>query len=99
VRALWDLRGRRKQIEEAEAGLETAIKTRMADAAALVGDGWRVTWRRTKDREETDWKAVASALLASMPETERSALVGLHSVVRPGFRPFRIAWEKEGDAS
>ena len=99
VRALWDLRGRRKQIEEAEAGLETAIKTRMADAAALVGDGWRVTWKRTKDREETDWKAVSSALLASMPETERAALVGLHSVVRPGFRPFRIAWEKEGDAS
>lgn len=98
VRALWDLRGRRKQLEENEAVLETAIKTRMADAARLTGDGWAVTWKRTKDREETDWKAVAAGLLAAMPETERAALVGLHSVVRPGFRPFRIAWGKE-DAS
>jgi putative phage-type endonuclease len=98
VRALWDLRGRRRQLEEDEAVLETAIKTRMADAARLVGDGWAVTWKRTKDREETDWKAVATGLLATLPETERVALVGLHSVVRPGFRPFRIAWGKE-DAS
>jgi len=98
VRALWDLRGRRKQLEENEAVLETAIKTRMADAARLTGDGWAVTWKRTKDREETDWKAVATGLLTQLPETERAALVGLHSVVRPGFRPFRIAWGKE-DAS
>ena len=97
VRALWDLRGRRKQIEHDEEVLETAIKTRMATATALVGDGWRVTWKRTKDRTETDWKAVAAAALDALPETERDALVGRHSVVREGFRPFRIAWGKEGE--
>ena len=96
VRALWDLRGRRKVLEESEAVLETAIKTRMADAARLVGDGFAVTWRRTKDREETDWKALAADLLNEyIAETERVALVGAHTVVRPGFRPFRIAWGKE----
>jgi putative phage-type endonuclease len=98
VRALWELRGQRTRLEEDEAVLETAIKTRMADHARLVGDGWSVTWRRTKDREETDWKAVAAGALNALPETERAALVGLHSMVRPGFRPFRIAWGKE-DAS
>jgi putative phage-type endonuclease len=98
VRALWALRGRRKDIEASEAVLETAIKTRMADAARLVGDGWAVTWKRTKDRAETDWKAVADVALNAWPETERSALVGQKTVVREGFRPFRIAFGKE-DAS
>jgi predicted phage-related endonuclease len=98
VRALWDLRGRRKQIEESEAVLETAIKNQMATASALVGDGFRVTWKRTKDRTETDWKALSTGLLAPMPETERAALVGLHSTVREGFRPFRVSMGKE-DAS
>ena len=93
-----DIRARRKALEEDEDVLETAIKTRMADAAALVGDGFRVTWKRTKDRTETDWKSLASGLLAPMPETERAALVGLHSTVREGFRPFRVSMGKE-DAS
>jgi putative phage-type endonuclease len=98
VRALWALRGRRKDIEASEATLETAIKTRMADAARLVGDGWAVTWKRTKDRAETDWKAVADVALNALPEAERAALVGQKTVVREGFRPFRIAFGKE-DAS
>jgi len=97
VRALWDLRGRRRQLEEDENVLEAAIKTRMAEATALVGDGFRVTWKRTKDREETDYRALADALIATVPETERAALVGQHVTVRPGFRPFRVTFEK-GDS-
>ncbi len=53
-----------------------------------------MTWKRTKDATETDWKSIASGLLNALPEPERAALVGLHSTVRPGFRPFRVAWEK-----
>ena len=96
VRALIDLRSRRKALESTEETLEVAIKTRMAEATRLIGDGWSVTWKRTKDTATTDWKAVATGLLAQMPETERAALVGLHTAVREGFRPFRVAW-KEGD--
>ena len=51
---------------------------------------FHVTWKRTKDRTETDWKSLAAGLLHQMPETERAALVGLHSAVREGFRPFRV---------
>lgn len=98
VRALIDLRGRRKQLEEDEGVLEAAIKTRMAEASVMVGDGFRVTWKRTKDRTETDWKSLASGLMAPMPEPERAALVGLHSRSVEGFRPFRVAVGKE-DAS
>jgi putative phage-type endonuclease len=98
VRALWDLRGRRRQLEEDEAVLETAVKTRMATASRLVGDGWTVTWKRTKDGTTTDWKSLASGLLMQLPESDRAAVVGLHSAVREGNRPFRVSWGKE-DAS
>ena len=98
VRALVDLRNRRKALEASEETLEVAIKTRMATATRLVGDGWTVSWKQTASRTETDWKALSTGLLAQLPETERAALVGLHSAVREGFRPFRVAW-KEGDAT
>ena len=97
ARALIDVRGRRKRLEEDEAVLEAAIKARMATASVLVGDGWRATWKRTQDRTETDWRAVAVDALASMPETERAALVGLHTRAVEGFRPFRLALAKGGN--
>lgn len=95
VRALIDTRTSRKRLEENEAALEVAIKARMGDAAILRGDGFHITWKRTKDTEQTDWKSVAAGLLATLPETERTALVGLHSSVRQGFRPFRLVLDKE----
>ena len=95
VRTLVATREQRKALEGQEDAIETAIKTRMADAATLIGSGYRITWRRTKDQTTTDWKLVADGLLRQLPETEREALVGLHSMVRPGFRPFRIALDKE----
>ena len=64
-------------------------------AVMHAGPWWRATWKRTKDREETDWKAVGAELLTPMPETERVALVGRHTTVRQGMRPFRVTAEKE----
>ena len=95
VAALVSLRASRKRMEEDEAQIEAAIKARMADAAVLRGPGWHVTWKRTKDREETDWKNLAHGILSTLPETERTALVGLNTTVRAGFRPFRVVVEKE----
>lgn len=31
----------------------------IGDAAGVQGDGWKITWKRTKDREETQWEQVA----------------------------------------
>jgi putative phage-type endonuclease len=95
VHELSRLRAERHLGETAEEALETAIKTRMADAAVLRGRDFHVTWRRTKDREETDWRSLAEGLLRQLPETERTALVGVHSSVRAGFRPFRLVMAKE----
>jgi hypothetical protein len=97
VLALRDIRERITGLKSTEDTLETAIKTRMAEAAVLVGDGFHVVWRRTKDRQEVDWKELGAALIADRPEAERAALVGQFVTVRPGFRPFRVTFEK-GDS-
>jgi predicted phage-related endonuclease len=95
VRLLWDTRAQRKALQANEEALEDAVKLRMGEFAVLRGQGWHVTWKRTKDREETDWRSLADGLLRQLPETERDALVGIHSSVRQGFRPFRLVMEKE----
>ena len=95
VRALLDTRASIARLEANEDQLKAAIQARIADAAVCRGPGWHITWRRAKDRPETDWKSLASGLLTTLPETERAALVGIHTVVRPGFRPFRIVMDKE----
>jgi len=94
VRALVDVRSRRTDLQHTEDTLEAAIKARMADASRLVGDGWVVSWKRTKDGVETDWKAIAADLMAPLAEPDRAAVVGAHSTVRRGFRPFRVSWGK-----
>ena len=95
ARALLDVRAAIKRHEATEEQLVRAITDRMGDAALLTGSGWHATWRRTKDRSETDWRSLAAGLLETLPETERTALVGLHTSVRPGFRPFRLVGDKE----
>ena len=95
VRALLDIRAHIARMEADEKALKAAIEARMGDAALMTGPGFRVVWKRTKDRTETDWRAIADELLASLAETERSALVGRHVMVRPGMRPLRVTSDKE----
>ena len=73
--------------------LEALIKARMAEATTLVGPGWRIHWKQTKEVATVDWKSVADGLLRTIPEPERTALVGIATTVRPGFRPFRVVRE------
>lgn len=95
VHRLVALREERKHLEAQEESLETTIKSRMGDIATVTGSGYRITWKRTKDVEQTDWKSVADGLLRQLPEPERTALVGIATTVRPGFRPFRVVVDKE----
>lgn len=95
VHALVALRAQRKGMETTEEAIETAIKARMGDAAVLAGQGFRITWKQTKPSEQTDWKSIADGLLRQLPETEAQALVGIHTTVRQGFRPFRVTLDKE----
>jgi putative phage-type endonuclease len=92
---LLRLRALKSEAEEACERIETAVKARMATATRLVGTGWTVTWKRTKDAEMVDWKSIADGLLRQLPEPERTAFVGMHTTVREGFRPFRVVVSKE----
>lgn len=91
---LLRLRALKKDAEDACDRIETAVKARMGTATRLTGSGWSVTWKRTKDSEQVDWKSCADGLLRQLPESERSALVGIYTTVREGFRPFRVTVEK-----
>ena len=95
VRYLAGVRAQIKTLEGVKDQAEAAIMDRMGPATLLSGDGFHVTWKRTKDRESTDWKSLASGLLRTLPETESTALVGLHTTVSPGFRPLRVVIDKE----
>lgn len=97
VADLVSLRGRRKDMEQEEEQLETAIKTRMGETAKLRGTNFTVTWRRTKDRAVTDWRPIAEGLLKTCSAEEREALLGLYSRTEPGFRPFRIVLSDKAD--
>ncbi len=94
VKALLDYK---TQVTAAEAeieAIETAIKTRMAAATRLQGPGWHVSWKRTKDREEVNWRQLAEGLLTTLPEAERAALVSIQTTVKDGPRPFHVTVEK-----
>jgi putative phage-type endonuclease len=95
VRTLVALRDRRKALEADEDTIQSAIKRRMGEVAVLRGSDWHVTWKTTKPQVNTDWRSLAAGLLRQLPETERDALVGLHSETKPGFRPLRVVLDKE----
>lgn len=94
VHALLDVRGRLADLKATSESLEAAVKARMAEATRLSGEGFAITWKRTKDRTETDWRALSEELLADMPEPDRAAVVGRHVMVQAGFRPFRVTTTK-----
>ena len=95
VRALLDIRAHIARMEADEKRLKAAIEARMGDAAVMTGPGFRVTWKRTKDREEQDWRAIAEEAIAPLAESDRAAIVGRHVIVRAGMRPLRVTSDKE----
>ena len=94
VIALLDLRAQIARHEATEKALKAAIEARMGTAAVMTGPGFRVTWKRTRDQEVTDWKAVAGSLLATLSETDRATAVAPHITVRPGRRPLRVTSDR-----
>lgn len=59
--------------------IDQRIQTAMKTAAVLIGPGWRVSWRQSKDRRVVDWPAVEAAV----PD-----VVAAHASLKPGSRPF-----------
>lgn len=85
VTELADLKEQLKAIQEQIDQRELKIMQAMGDAEALEHQGKTlVTWKQTKPRLVTDWRAVAEEIGA--PEE----VVARHTVEREGARVFRI---------
>lgn len=92
--------------ETRKAELEAEIKAFMGTASRLVVPGvGEVTWKVTKDRETTDWKAYALALetvvrgLTAESRVDVAPLIAdaraRHTETKPGPRVFRPKFEEE----
>lgn len=88
-------------------GLEAAVKESMGEAAKLIGPGFSISYRKSKDREAVNWEAIAAAYRTIIedgipaPHTQADVselldtLVGLHSSEVTGPRVFRPTWKGE----
>ncbi len=63
------------------------IVERMADASILEGSGCRVSYKTSKDRNNTAWQAVSEALNAP------ANLIAKHTKIVKGSRSFRPTWK------
>lgn len=105
VAIVWALRLDRARealgvAEKEKATTENGMKEIIGERVGLVGDGWRATWKATKDRRVVDWKGVAVTLSAALDSLDRSEFVqGVvqdHTEDEPGSRRFLFTKRKRG---
>lgn len=98
IRTLRAVRREQDAVEAQRSELEARIKAAMLAAGASVirlPGVAEIPWRPTKDRETTDWKAVAQQMEVENPDVF-AALVANHTTTKasaPRFGPPR--WEEE----
>ncbi len=97
---------RRKEKEAATyAELVTAqLKESMVGGYSLRGDGFRISWKPTKERTRIGWEQVAQAYRrviekAGVPDLELDAIQSLYTTTEQGSRPFRVTWTDEEEAA
>jgi putative phage-type endonuclease len=82
--------GLRDELESEIAALKAQLQAVMGPATALVIPGvGRITWKATKGRAETDWRAMAEQWLPSPRH------VAEFTTTKPGSRRFLPRWEEE----
>lgn len=85
----------KKEAEAREAELKQRLMLAMGETQKLDGPGWRVSWKRSKDRVVTHWDLIAKGLLNQQDEETASALVSMHSDIEEGRRPFLFTTTEE----
>lgn len=86
VEKLRQIKQQQAALDAEREQLELKIQLQMRDAATALDSTGRTlaTWRQNKERQTTDWQAVAQALGAS------PALIEQHTRTEPGARVFRL---------
>jgi len=80
--------------ERAEEELKQRVMTAMGGDGGWLGDGWRISYKATKDRAATKWELIAKGLSRLVDDEEWQALVGLQTEIKPGSRVFRVTTEE-----
>jgi len=80
-----------------EEALKAAIQTRMGPASRLLYRGGAITWRRTKEITETDWKSLANDALVELADPiTTEGLIVKHTTFQPGVRRFVVREDAAG---
>lgn len=69
---------------------ENTMKAALGEAEGVHGDGWKASWRRTRNSQTTDWEAVARGLAGQIPDgvTRLEVEIAAGTIEKPGFRRF-----------
>lgn len=79
--------------------VQNLIKQDIGDHQGIVSSIGRITWRKSKDREVTDWKAafnyLADDFTGDINKTSKQIIIDKYTTITPGARVFRPYWKKE----
>lgn len=94
------LRMARREFKEAEAVYNmwcARVKAAIGEHAGILGRDYKVTWKRSKDGEAINWKALAQGLLQALPPAQQKQLVSIQTNDVPGSRRFLQTFPGEKD--
>lgn len=90
VGILLDVRRKIAELEETDDKICVALQLRMATAAVMTGDGFRITWKQSKPTNKVQWKELAEELLSRLPDEDRAPIIESKTTQREGSRPFIV---------
>ena len=81
-----------KGLEERESEIKAEVMAVLGEADTLVRGGQKLcTWKSSKDRDVTDWKAAFEELARTEEPSHIASIVARHTETKPGNRVFRVA--------
>jgi len=98
---LWEAHQQLDTWQERYETLANALKLCIGDRAGIQGTidnlSWKLTWKKTKDTQKVDWKAVVDELCQRIPDMEGTIrdIIEAHTTTIPGARRFLPSWPKE----
>jgi putative phage-type endonuclease len=88
VMAYEDARQVASDAEKAKKAAAAVLQTAIGGHAGIQGDGYKVTWKQTRDKTVTDYKEIVEAVGVS-EET-----IAKHTRTKPGYRTMRVTVKK-----
>lgn len=86
--AYFQMAAQAEKFDRVADGLANQIKAAIGKAEGVEGQPGRITWRKSKDREEVDWEKAYAALRTQLPKThqqlaDRLAKAHQHTIIGP----------------